>query len=167
MIQQAPFRKPQSAGSPLAVSQAERVLEALSEQVDCYRRLAKLAEIQHQHIQQEQPEALLDVLRSRQEVLDAISKLEAIVGPVKKTWSDFANGLAPDRRAAGDALLAETRKLLEQITNSDRDDVLVLQQRKIALARQIGQATQQRHVGRTYTNGSAYAATSSRMDVQR
>ena len=74
--------------------------------------------------------------------------------------------LATDRRAKAEQLLAETRRLLEEITNSDRNDVLVLQQRKLNIGRQIGQATQQRQVGRTYTSG-AHGANNSRMDVQR
>ena len=45
-------------------------LQALEDQVGCYQRLAKLAELQHVHVQQEQTEALLDVLQSRQAVLD-------------------------------------------------------------------------------------------------
>src|SRR6185503_12781030 len=48
------------------------VIAALQEQVTCYQRLAKLAELQHEHVQQSSTEALLDVLARRQEVLDHV-----------------------------------------------------------------------------------------------
>ena len=51
----------------------EPVINALVEQVECYRQLARLAGQQHTHVQQGQTEQLLDVLRRRQEVLDLAS----------------------------------------------------------------------------------------------
>ena len=38
----------------------DAVVQALEDQVGCYRRLAKLAELQHVHVQQEQTDALLE-----------------------------------------------------------------------------------------------------------
>jgi hypothetical protein len=148
------------------VMASESVIVALEEQVGCYRRLAKLAAIQHEHVQREQTEALLDVLKSRQEVLERIGSLEALVGPAKKSWSAFVTAMTPDRRARAEELLGETRRLLEEITNSDKNDVLVLQQRKLNLGRQIGQATAARQVNRSYA-AAAYGPTRSNMDVQR
>src|SRR5215213_4244902 len=119
----------------------EAVIDALEEQVGCYQRLAKLAHIQHEHIQQSQTDALLEVLKSRQEVLDEIGRLERTVAPVKKTWTGFVSTLVEPDRGRAEALLAETRRLLEEITNCDRNDVLVLQQRTLNLGRQINQAS--------------------------
>ncbi len=47
----------------------DSVITALQEQVGCYQRLAKLAELQHEHVQQSQTEALLEILTHRQAVL--------------------------------------------------------------------------------------------------
>ncbi len=60
---------------------ADPVISALEEQVDCYQRLAKLAEIQHEHVQHSRTEALLEVLGKRQEVLTDVSRLEHVIGP--------------------------------------------------------------------------------------
>lgn len=139
---------------------------ALVEQVACYKRLAKLAELQHEHVQQSQTESLLDVLGKRQEVLDQVSKLEAVISPAKRRWSEYVGGLDAASRARAEGLLAETRALLEQITSADRNDALVLQQRKLNLGRQINQAANARQINRTYA-AAAYGAKAVKMDVKQ
>jgi hypothetical protein len=142
------------------------VILALAEQVACYRRLAKLAEVQHEHVQNSQTEQLLEVLRSRQTVLDQVAAHEQIIAPAKRRWPDYLASVEPAVRARAETLLAETRSLLEQITTADRNDALVLQQRKLNLGRQINQASAARQVNRNYA-ASAYGRAPSQMDVQR
>jgi hypothetical protein len=142
------------------------IILALTEQVGCYRRLAKLTEAQHEHVQNSATEALLDVLRDRQQVMDQLSGYERIIGPAKQQWAQYASRLNTESRALAESLLAETRTLLEQITNADRDDVLALQQRKLNLGRQLQQTAVARQVNRNYAK-SAYGNAPSRMDLQR
>ncbi|MEP7217475.1 MAG: hypothetical protein ABI876_01085, partial [Bacteroidota bacterium] len=140
---------------------------ALEEQLDCYKRLFKLAELQHEHVQNSRTEQLLEVLGRRQEVLDHVSRLEQTIGPAKRGWGEYLRGLgAPDRTAA-EGLLAETRRLLEQITTADRNDALVLQQRKLNLGRQINQASAAKKVNRNIAASAYGGARVSRMDVQQ
>ena len=148
------------------MSSTDPVILALTEQVACYRRLAKLAETQHQYVQQSQTERLLEVLNRRQEVLDQIAALEVALAPAKGRWAAYLDGLPPARKPEAEALLAEKRRLLEEITAADKDDALVLQQRKLSLGRQIGQAGAAKAVNRTYA-AAAYGARPPRMDVQR
>ena len=142
------------------------VISALRQQVDCYRRLVKLAELQHVHVQQGQTEQLLAVLAGRQELLDQLTLFERTVAPERKRWAAFLGGLAPAARGAAEALLAETRRLLEEITTADRNDAMALQQQKLTLGRQINQASAARQVNRNYA-ASAYGARPARVDVQR
>ena len=144
----------------------EPVINALVEQVECYRQLARLAGQQHTHVQQGQTEQLLDVLRRRQEVLDLASTHETIISPAKRRWQEFTAGLSADLRAKADSLLAETRRLLEHITVADRNDALVLQQRKLNLGRQINKATAARQVNRKYS-AAAYGVRRPNMDIKR
>ena len=144
----------------------DSVIQALTEQVACYRRLAKLAELQHEHVQNGQTEGLLEVLEGRQVLLDQLAVHEKTIAPAKRRWSDYLAGIKPDERARAEALLAETRALLEQITHADRDDVLVLTQRKLNLGRQIQQTTSARQLNRTYA-AAAYGKARPSMDVQR
>lgn len=139
---------------------------ALQDQVSCYQRLAKLAEVQHDHVQQGQIEGLLDVLQKRQVVLDQLAKLEQTIAPAKRQWSAYIAKLPAADRSTAESLLAETRRLLEQITAADRDDVMVLQHRKLNIGRQINKTDAARQVNRTYA-ASAYGAKVPRMDVRQ
>ena len=118
-------------------------------------------------MQQSQTEELLEVLRSRQEVLDQVAGFEqvdragqAALGRI--TWRRSA----PPSAQRAESLLAETRRLLEQITTADRNDAMVLQQRKLNLGRQISQAAAARTVNRNYA-AAAYGSRPPRMDMQR
>jgi hypothetical protein len=146
-------------------STSDNMLDALEEQVSCYQRLAKLARIQHEHIQQSQTDALLDVLKSRQAVLDEIGRLERTVAPIKQSWNEFARTLEEPNRGRAEALVSEARELLREITECDRNDVLVLQQRTLNLGKQINQATAARKVNTKYAT-AAYGSSQSRMNVQ-
>jgi len=142
------------------------VLTALEEQVTCYRRLAKLADAQHEHVQQMHMEPLLEVLQLRQAVLNQLRKLEDVIRPQKPRWQDFLGELTEEQRSRAEAIVVENRELLQQITSADRNDALVLQQKKLSLGKQINQASSARQVNRTYAT-AAYGTRPARMDVQR
>jgi flagellar biosynthesis/type III secretory pathway chaperone len=144
---------------------ADPVLDALERQVGCYRRLAKLAELQHEHVRQSRTEELLSVLGQRQHVLDQVADLEQAILPAKRRWSDYLGGLPDDRRGRAEGLMSESRQLLEQITTADRNDALVLQQRKLEVGRALRQAAAARLVNRQYA-AAAYAGTRPSMDVK-
>lgn len=139
---------------------------ALEKQLGCYTQLAKLAELQHEHVQNNQTEALLEVLGKRQAVLDEVASLEGTIAPAKQHWMEYVAKLDGNNRSRAEGLLAQTRELLERITAADRNDALVLQQRKLNLGRQISQATNARQVNRTYA-AAAYGSTKAKMDVKR
>ena len=143
---------------------SDAVIDALGEQVECYRRLAKLAEQQHEHVQQGQIEGLLEVLEKRQEVLTEVGRLESAVAPAKRQWSGYLSRLNAEMRSTAERLLAQTRVLLEEITTADRNDALVLQQRKLSVGRQINAARAARQVNRNYA-AAAYGAPAGRVDV--
>jgi hypothetical protein len=144
----------------------DSVITALQEQVGCYQRLAKLAELQHEHVQQSQTEALLEILTHRQAVLDQVGRLEETIVIAKRRWGEYVGGLRSEERALAERLLAETKRLLEEITTADRNDALILQQRKLNLGKQISQATAARQVNRNYAT-AAYGTKVSRMDLKQ
>lgn len=146
--------------------QNEPVLAALTEQVDCYQRLAKLAESQHGFVQNSQTDQLLDVLKRRQEVLDKLAVLEAQIRPAKSAWPDYLGKLSEADRSNAEKLLAETRRLLEAITTADKLDALALQQRKLSLGKQIQRTSVARQLNRNYAASAYGGARSSKVDVQ-
>ena len=145
---------------------SDLVIDALEDQLGCYQRLAKLAELQHVHVQHNQTEELMTVLACRQGVLDEIARLERLVAPAKRDWTKYVTGIATDLRTRAESLLAQTRTLLEQITLADQLDALVLQQRKLSVGKQMDQASSAKHVNRAYAT-SAYGARPARMDLSR
>ena len=145
---------------------AAAVLTALDAQVECYRTLSKLADQQHEHVQVGRVEELLVVLQKRQDVLDEVASLEETVGPAKRQWGAFIAGLDTVNRKRAESQLAETRRLLEAITVADRNDALVLQQRKLNIGRQLTQANGAKQVNRNIA-AAAYGARPARMDVTR
>ncbi len=145
---------------------ADPIIEALEQQVACCQRLAKLCELQHQYVQQGQTEALLELLTRRQTELDDLTRLEQIVAPAKREWSQYTAALAASERERGEALLAQTRALLELITSADHDDALVLQQRKLNVGRQLNQASAARQINRNYA-AAAYGPRASNLDLKK
>lgn len=137
------------------------MIVALEEQVECYRRLEKLAQRQHEQVQQGDIEGLIEVLEQRQTVVGRIMELEKELGPAKRQWRK--NGFESGRLGE---LLTESRDLLKRITEADRDDAIVLQQRKLNLGRQIKAAAVARAVNRNYAT-AAYGARQPSMDLQR
>lgn len=146
---------------------SDDIIAALEEQVGCYQRLAKLSELQHEHVQHSQTDELLDVLGRRQDVLNQVSRLEQSIGPVKRRWSDYTGSLSEELRVKADHLLNETRRLLAEITTADRNDAMVLQQQKINLGRQIVQASQAKKLNRSYTSAAYGNRPASTMDLQQ
>ncbi|HEX4054047.1 MAG TPA: hypothetical protein VHX86_07255 [Tepidisphaeraceae bacterium] len=144
----------------------DKVICALEQQLDGYQSLAKLANIQHEHVRNSRTEDLLLVLSKRQKLLDQIAMLEQTVSPARKDWPRYLSGLSADRRERADSLLAETRRLLEQITTADREDTLVLQQRKLNLGRGINQAAAARKFNVNYA-AAAYGQKKTALDLRR
>jgi hypothetical protein len=142
------------------------IILALESQVACYQKLAKLAELQHVHVQKCETDDLLNVLQRRQEVLDQIAGFEQIIGPEKRRWNDYLATLASDDRVTAETLLAETRRLLEQITAADRNDTIVLQQRKLNLGKQIAKTTVARAVNKNYA-AAAYGTRRPALDLKQ
>lgn len=144
----------------------DSIILALQSQVGSYGNLAKLAELQHLYVQKGETDELLNVLQRRQEVLDQIAALEKTIAPVKRQWSQYLATLSADDRLKAETLLGETRRLLEQITTADRNDTIVLQQRKLNLGVQINKTNVARAVNKTYA-AAAYGSKRSKMDIQQ
>jgi flagellar biosynthesis/type III secretory pathway chaperone len=142
------------------------VLDALERQVGCYRLLAKLADQQHEHVRQSRTEELLAVLSQRQQVLDQVAELEQAILPAKRRWGDYLNGLADERRTSAQEMMAESRRLLEKITASDKSDAMVLQQRKIEVGRTLRHNAAARNVSRSY-QAASLGRGAARVDIQR
>ena len=149
------------------------VIHALTEQVACYRRLAKLAAVQRDHIQHARTEELLEVLQSRQAVVDQLAAHEKVIAPAKLRWNEYA-GMRHRRRiaSANRPKLCWPRReaLLEKITSAvTATTCWCLQQQeagRTSASRSLKhQATVARQINRNYA-AAAYGTGKPRMDLQ-
>jgi len=129
---------------------------ALEEQVCCCRQLAELARLQHAHVQDGRTEPLLEVLHRREAAVDKFNGLERVIGPARRRWSAYLADLDAANRARAEALIGESRRLLEEIMTADRADVLAMQRQKLNSGRRVSQPPAARQVSRHYA-AAAYA----------
>ncbi len=99
-------------------------------------------------------------------MLELIAIHEQTIVPAKRDWQQYSSGLSPDQREIADSLLEKTRQLLEQITTADREDALVLQQRKFNVGRGINQAVAARKFNMNYA-AAAYGPKKTALDIHR
>ncbi len=142
-------------------------IQSLTDQLGCYRKLARLCELQRQYVQQNQTDELLSVLEQRGTILSEIARLEEAVSPLKRNWSEASALMSEDQRVGALEMLAETKTLLMQITQADQDDVLLLQQRKLNVGKQIAATSSARVVNNRYAASVYGANQGSRLNVQK
>jgi len=142
-------------------------IAALTEQLDCYRKLARLSELQRTYVEQNQTDELIGVLEARGTLLGDIARLEQLVAPLKRNWAAHAPAMSEAARASAAAMLAETRTLLEQITTADQDDVLLLQQRKLNVGKQIQATGSARRINTRYAASAYGNSPGGKLNVQQ
>lgn len=145
----------------------DQIAEDLSAQLDCYRRLAKLSELQSGYVRQNQTDELLTVLQQRSGLLSEIARLEESVGPFRRDWQEASPGLEPALRERLQSMLSEAKTLLHQITTADQDDVLLLQQRKLNVGKQIQATHTARKVNTRYAAAAYGNSSGSKLNVQK
>lgn len=140
---------------------------ALGKQLLCYRQLARLSELQREYVQRNQTDELITVLQARAKVLGEIQQHETLVAPLKRNWPELSQGLPGPLREKVAGMLVEAKSLLQQITQADQDDVLLLQQRKLNLGKEIQAATTARKINTRYATAAYGASSGSRLNVQQ
>lgn len=136
-------------------------------QVDWYGKLLKLAQLQHALVEQERTDDLLVVLDRRSKIVEQLTLIESRLRPVKGEWPAIAPTIDAPARATIEERFAAARDLLEQITRSDQDDALLLQQRKLAVGKQLQQTAVAKQVNRGYAANAYGNNVGGRMDVSR
>ena len=76
----------------------DEVLPALKRQLDCYQRLAKLANTQHDHVQNSRTEELLAFFPNGSSFWRKWPSWKQIIAPAKRNWKEYCRRFA--RRSA-------------------------------------------------------------------
>jgi len=117
----------------------ERLLKLLGEQRELYGRLRELSAKQRELLSSDRPEQLLGILRERQALVAALSRLNEALAPFRRDWENTYRNLPDDVRRQAGSLLQEINELLRHILRSDQEDGALLSARKQAAAQQIAE----------------------------
>lgn len=139
---------------PLTRVNPDRLLRLLLEQRDHYRRLRALSDGQRGAVSSDRPEALLSILRERQELVTALTQLHEQLAPYRNEWDSVYEQLPEQVRGQASELLSETNGLLQFILRADQEDSHVLQARKQAVAQSLSELSGARVVSAAYQQRS-------------
>lgn len=122
----------------LAGQDGDALITLLTEQRDLYARLRALSEKQRSLITGNRPELLLNILRERQLLVGALTKLNERLAPYRRGWESTYAQLPEPQRKAANALLTEINGMLRVILRTDQEDSALLSSRKQAVGQQLG-----------------------------
>lgn len=142
-------------------------ISALCKELECYRRLLKLSDRQRDVIHQNQTDELMAILEHRSAILSELSSLQAEVAPLRRNWAELSSKMEEEVRQNVQSMLAETRLLLEQITAADQDDVMILQQRKLNVGKQLHATTNARVINRKFAAAAYGNSGQSKLNIQQ
>jgi hypothetical protein len=131
------------------------VIELLMRQTSLYEQLRELCAKQRDLIELNQTENLLQVLRSRQLIMNALKQVQTELAPLRGNWQMACTDLSSSDRELVSTLIERARGDVQAILDSDRQDTAMLSARKQTVAREL------RDLSGTRTAGTAYAQISS------
>ena len=137
---------------------AEATLSALADQLDCYRHVGELTVEQSRHVRTGETEKLLVVLERRQGYMDTIAELEQTLAPLKRSWPTPASAWTASQRGRAESLFGEAKRLLEEITTRDAQDMQTMQLGRQGVGRQLRQTETDGRVVRQINRRYATAA---------
>ncbi len=113
---------------------ADRLIELLGRQQDCYRRLCLLSEKQKALVAGDDGRALLTLLGHRQRLVDELVDRSAEIAPYRRQWTEFYAGLEGSRRRRISELLEDLNGSLGAILQDDRRDTATLTAKRNVVA---------------------------------
>lgn len=128
----------------------EQLLGLLRQQRDLYHRLADLSARQRGMISGDRPEALLNILTERQELIIALARLNELLSPLRQDWNNTFAALPPSIQQSATDLLDEVNATLRSIIQADQEDGALLSARKQALVRNLADVEGTRAAGAAY-----------------
>lgn len=131
----------------------KHLIGLLREQRELYLRLRELSERQRNLISGDRPEMLLNILRDRQTLVLALSRINEELSPYRCDWERAYSELPPQTRTEASGLLDEINGTLQTILKIDQEDGALLSARKQAVAASLDELTN------TRTASAAYART--------
>ena len=139
-----------SDAAPVEVAGPGTLLEALDRQRKLYITLRELSAEQRSLIARNNGESLLTLLGRRQQVINELAQLDAVLAGFRRDWPARYGGLNGADRVRVDALLAEINEALTAIMEMDREDAEALARQTESVGKTLSEAPKRRAVHAAY-----------------
>lgn len=135
----------------------ERVLVLLNEQIDLYSSLESLSATQQALIEDENSDALLDVLTQRQRLIDRAQRVANDLAPYRERWGELLDALPAFERDTLNAKVHEATRLVDSIAERDERDRRAMEAQRAAIATRMRDVTHARGAVAAYAGTTKQA----------
>jgi hypothetical protein len=135
-----------------------RVEELLTLQQEYMGELDSLGERQTALVEEERTTELLELLASRQRLIDGVSELNALLEPFRARWDEMLGAMPGDMRDRLTRRLELLASLAAKIPQRDEADRAALEGRRDAVARELSGVNRGRGALAAYGGGAGTKA---------
>ncbi len=134
---------------PTTLGVYARLCRVLDRQSELLTQLSEMSPRQHEAVESEDPESLIRVLASRQELIDELMGLEPEVAALRREWAQRTDADDVQRRAVTDRFDA-TALLAARVTSADTRHLEELKRQRERLAGDLAAITRGQSATRAY-----------------
>lgn len=129
-----------------------KLVALLDQQRELFGTLDGLSQRQAQIIADDDPDRLLELLAERQQIIDAIGRVNDGIAPLKDAWRQAGVAVAPALRDDVASRIGLVSALAETIARRDASDQESLRRRRDAVSGELTKMVQQRHAAGAYSS---------------
>jgi len=144
--------------------ESKALFTLLRRQAEALERMKLLVQKQRQAVVQDNPEALLALLKQRQVVVEALVRMGSEIKRVRREWEQQRDSLAPNDRAQVSRLIDEMTQTFEEIMDADAQDVRALAAKKQLIGHALQETHATAHAMTAYTSGVPKSHGAMRLD---
>ncbi len=134
------------------------------DQAEVLQRMKRLVQRQRQAVVQDDPEALLSLLKQRQAVMEVLSEMGGQIKRVRAHWESQRASLSPHDRAQASRHFDEIAKSFEDILAADAQDVRMLAAKKQLIGNTLRTTHTMAHAVSAYASRVPPPRTATRLD---
>ncbi len=143
---------------------SETLFKVFHNQAEALGRMKQLVHRQRHAVVQDNPEALLNLLKQRQVVVEALVGMGGEIKRVREQWEHERDSLSPQDRAQAACLIKEMAKSFEEIMEADAQDVRMLVAKKQLISNALHATHATAHAVSAYAGRPPQSRGVSRLD---
>lgn len=131
-----------------------QLIAGLLEEKKCYASILGLAKRQCEAIQKDNADALMKILREKQDIMAGISSREKIIAPIRAEWAVLKQSASAGQVLAVENAIKEIRELLEQVIKEEDSSRDVIKSKKEKVADTISKIQRGKKVNDAYSQSA-------------